>query len=450
MSNISAYRRSPRSIERLCREEFLQNLTKAQSALVLSLACLSGWSAERIVLTIKKETSKEISAEDVWHYQWRCILLDLCNDPDFVSEENRELMKTIIKEAMIEMEIGNEPVRSLHRTVKPMTVSFVEKFSHRALPPVALCEGYTADAREASKACLITKSPKAYGKLTPVEEPVIARFGSTVEFIIKKILRHWFSEVKQLLNNGKPLQHINHRDQVQLIMRYIGIFHQAWEMKFGLMQPSEAHKGLQVSKTSDIYIASTGYGCKVLLGLMMADRIHRVTLEALDDNCKECFVCKNQMGIEDEDGIKEHPILLTICCDKSIGEDCMKKWCEAKGQGQHDCPFCRTKFTDRFWKKLFEQKGAGGISMRPKEMSLMMSRGQSTQALRSSELSSPLARLALSPSSIEPVNQTVSLPNNRQRIQSGDFLERWAEVARSRRLNRGRWPGSQDNFDSEG
>ncbi|PVH89726.1 hypothetical protein DL98DRAFT_579514 [Cadophora sp. DSE1049] len=467
MSRISASRHSPRSIERLYREECLQNLTKAQSALVISLAHLSGWSAERIALTIKKQTFEEILAEDIWHYYWRWILLGRSNDPDFVSEDGRELMKATIKDAGVEMEIGNQPARSLHKTVEPITVAFVEKWSPKALPPIALCEGYTAAAREASKAYLMTKSSKAYGKLTPAEEPITARFGSTVECMIKKILRDWSPEMKRVLNNGNPLQHINQRDQVRLIMKHLDIFHQAWETKFGMMEIPGAHRDLQASSSSEIYITTTGYGCKVLLGLMMADRIHvverkrkqerfqicfqRVDVGILDEDSKECFVCKNQMGIEDEDGVKEQPIRLTICCDKVIGEDCMKKWCEAKGQEQHDCPFCRSKFTDHFWEKLFGQKEAVGISMRPEEENLMLSRGQSTQTLRgNSELSTPSARLAQSPSSIGSPGQTVSSPYIRQRTPGGSLLVRWGEVARSRRLNRNRSPGPQDNFDCEG
>ncbi|KAK0125351.1 hypothetical protein ONS96_009199 [Cadophora gregata f. sp. sojae] len=473
-SRISAFRRSPRSIEHLCRGECLHDLTKAQSALVISLAHLSGWSAERIAVTIKNRISQEVSAEDIWHYCWRWILLGRSNDQDFVSEDDRELMKAAIKEAMIDMEVGKGPARPLHKTVEPVTVPFAERWSPLELPPIELCEGYTPAAREKSKGYLILGSWKAYGALTPTEEPIIARFGSTVECIVKKTLRHWSREMKTLLDDGTSLQDINKRDHVNLVMKHLDIFHESWEKEFGMMEIPEAHNGLQASKSSEIFITTTGYGCKVLLGLMMADRIHmvdrkrkqqrlqtcflRVDVETLDDDLKECFVCKNQMGVEDEDGVKEQAIRLTICCDKVIGEDCIKKWCEAKGKKEHDCPFCRGRFTDRFWMKLFEQledpisyDRPDGVSIRPEEMGLMLSRGESPQILRGhSEPGSPPTHHAQSPSSIVSSNPIVSSPDTSQRSRSGSLLVRWGDVARSRRLNIIRAPGSRDDFDCEG
>jgi len=365
------------------------------------------------------------------------------------------------------------------------------------LPPNALCEGYTAAAREESKTYLTPKSSNAYGDLTPTEEPIVARFGSTVQGIVKKILSDWSAEMKKLLDRGKPLQNINQPMQVRMIMKHLDIFHEEWEASFGTMHIPEAHRDPQSLRSSEIHITTTGYGCKVLLGLMMADRIHvvekkrqqlrayicfkGVSMETLDEDSKERFVCKNQMCVEDEDGFMEFPIRLTFCCDKVIGMHCLKQWCNAKGKGLHDCPFCRSRFSDHFWDKLFGQTEASEILSRSIEMALMSNRGQSTQALRGtldrgrldplshaahlarsptsnesiptlgvhSEPITHSTRLAASPTFNRDVEQTASSPDMDPHHPRHIDVGRWAETARSRRLNN-RSARSQDNFETEG
>tara|TARA_R110002060_G_scaffold48924_11_gene59881 strand:- start:1096 stop:1311 length:216 start_codon:yes stop_codon:yes gene_type:complete len=70
---------------------------------------------------MKKQTSQAMTAEDVWHYNWRWILLGGNKDPDFVSKDDIELMKAIIKDAKVELYCGFEPARSLHKTVEPVS-----------------------------------------------------------------------------------------------------------------------------------------------------------------------------------------------------------------------------------------------------------------------------------------------------------------------------------------
>lgn len=295
--------------------------------------------------------------------------------------------------------------------------------------------------------------------------------------------------MKKLLDRGKPLQNINQPMQVRMIMKHLDIFHEEWEASFGTMHIPEAHRDPQTLRTSEIHIPTTGYGCKVLLGLMMADRIYVVEMkrqqlrryicfkgvgmETLEEDSKECFVCKNQMCVEDEDGLVEHPINLTFCCDKVIGMRCLKQWCYAKGKGLHDCPFCRSQFSDHFWDKLFGQTEASEMLTRSIEMALMSNRGQSTQALRGtldrgpSDPNSHAARLArsptpnqstptpiihsahlaASPTSNGDVEQAASSPDTDPHHPRYIDVGRWAEAARSRRLNN-RSARSQYNFET--
>ncbi|KAL5329058.1 hypothetical protein ACEPPN_002567 [Leptodophora sp. 'Broadleaf-Isolate-01'] len=377
MSRLFSSRRSPRSIAGLCGQECIKDLDKAQTALVISLACLSGWSAERISLTIRARTSIEILPEEIWRYFWRWVFSLDRNNQNEPSEAECELMKAAIKESGIEVEVGEEPAQPLNLTCEPVTVRFVKKWSPKSFPQIAICKGYTPIAREASKCYLMTMSFEAYGELTPIENPIVAKFGSTVKGIMEGTLRSWSLALKDLLDKGHPAQAIVEREHVALIMKYLAVYHQKWEKDFGTMEiPEQRHKDSGASNSSEIYIHSTGYGCKVLLGLMMADRIHvverlrrkereRICLEVvpvdtLDENCQNCYICTEQMGVETPEGACEQPIRLAICCRNIMGEECLKIWLSdacVLGKKQNDsCPMCRKKFPDIFLEKLF--KGA--------------------------------------------------------------------------------------------
>lgn len=123
MSRLFSSRRSPRSIAGLCGQECIKDLDKAQTALVISLACLSGWSAERISLTIRARTSIEILPEEIWRYFWRWVFSLDRNNQNEPSEAECELMKAAIKESGIEVEVGEEPAQPLNLTCEPVSSS---------------------------------------------------------------------------------------------------------------------------------------------------------------------------------------------------------------------------------------------------------------------------------------------------------------------------------------
>ncbi|KAH7342797.1 hypothetical protein BKA65DRAFT_297986 [Rhexocercosporidium sp. MPI-PUGE-AT-0058] len=374
MSRLLSYRRSPRSIAGLCGKECLKGLDETQSALVISLAHLSGWSAERISSTIGARYSTEVLPEEIWRYLWRWVFSLDRSDQNEPSEEEHELMKATVMESGIELEVGEEASKPLHLTSEPVTVKFVKQWSPKSYPQVALCKGYTPNARESSKQYLMAKPSEVYGELTPMEVPIISKFGSTAKDIIERTLRLWSHALKDLLDKGHPSRAIVEHEHVALIMKYLAVYHQKWEKKFGMMEIPEQHrKESGAVKSSEIYINSTGYGCKVLLGLMMADRIHVVErlrrmerericlevvpLDALDEGCEFCYICTERMGVETPEGTCEQAIRLTICCGNIMGEECLKIWLSdacVLGRKQNDsCPMCRKKFPAVFLEKLF-------------------------------------------------------------------------------------------------
>jgi hypothetical protein len=167
----------------------------------------------------------------------------------------------------------------------------------------------------------------------------------------------------------RPIRDLEH---VCLIIDYLEIFRDSYESKFGKME--ESNRG-QPGETKDgcVYITSTGYGAKIFLGLMMADRIHVIDrqrrylrekigfadldISTLGDDSKNCPICHDPMSVENPEGIKEDPIELTICCSQVIGRRCLKTWLREFVYGdmlRDTCPICRFKFPETFMEKLFE------------------------------------------------------------------------------------------------
>jgi len=191
-----------------------------------------------------------------------------------------------------------------------------------------------------------------------------------------------------------PLRPLKEREHVDLIMDYLKIFHEEYERLFGLMEDCRPHSSaaggggviadspdggnnngsLGVIKDNTVYIRSTGYGAKVFLGLLMADRLHvvertrkeereRLAYETVDiselpEDGKYCPVCQDLLGVQTPEGTIEAPIKLLICCGQVIGETCLKSWLGewVNDQQKNSCPCCRFQFPKSFLEKLFKDE----------------------------------------------------------------------------------------------
>ena len=227
--------------------------------------------------------------------------------------------------------------------------------------------------RDQSKAWLSMQKNSGYGLLSPLEEPVIDQFGSSVKLILTDILKRWARAMRQKLRREPGPRPIKEREHVDLIMEYLREFQTAYEGVFGLIEDSKPTT-FGEGKNSTVYIRSTGYGVKVLLGLLMADRLHvverkrreererisfiKVEASCLPEDSKVCPICQDEMGIKTPEGTVEDPLRLVICCDQHIGESCLKAWLGEQLPG-HDqprdtCPVCRFTYPSSFREKLFE------------------------------------------------------------------------------------------------
>jgi hypothetical protein len=120
-----ATRRSPRSIERFCNDLKLENLTSEQTALLLSLSQLSGWSADRIALKIFELSRVKLTAEEVWNFHGKWIFArEGKYDLDW---EEQDIAEYLLSDAGIILTHSNPLVRlehlgrPLHKTFEPVS-----------------------------------------------------------------------------------------------------------------------------------------------------------------------------------------------------------------------------------------------------------------------------------------------------------------------------------------
>jgi hypothetical protein len=120
---LRSLRRSERSINRLCNgvqmtteiETGTLTLDRQQTALLLGLAHLSGWSADHIRLRIAEITGIYFKAEDIWSFHRRWVMK---RGNGVIGRPDIEVMLCALKDNGIELsQIG----RSLHETEQPVS-----------------------------------------------------------------------------------------------------------------------------------------------------------------------------------------------------------------------------------------------------------------------------------------------------------------------------------------
>jgi hypothetical protein len=249
-------------------------------------------------------------------------------------------------------------------------VDFLSEWSPRSPDGLPLCKGFTIVAREQAKAYLYTRKVSDFGKICPSEEPVVRQLGATVERFIKKTSRRWAEAMKARLERDGPYKPFKDTEHVQLIMDHLRKYHNRYEARFGAMEESGQGGQLGHIKNNVMSIRSTGYGVKVLMGLMMADRLHvvgrirqedrervaykQILASDLPDDSKNCPICQDPLDTVTPEGTSEPALKLIICCGQTIGKSCLKSWLGRSGKGvRKDCPTCRYPFPPSFLEKLF-------------------------------------------------------------------------------------------------
>ena len=239
--------------------------------------------------------------------------------------------------------------------------------SSEALP---ICKGFTPDARRQNKLYLSSKPLSLYGNLSPSEESFTLQFGSTVQKLMRETLTDWMAAVRNRIEACGPYKRLRDHESVVIIMEHLQNYHEKYESLYGEM---EDHNLWGKLNDKSVYIRSTGYGVKVLLGLMMADRLHiidkvrkeererlcfeRIPSSDLPVDSKNCCICQDPLDTPTPEGPSEQGLKLIICCCQIMGENCLKTWLSRSGSGiRKNCPNCRFDFPLCFLFKLFGEE----------------------------------------------------------------------------------------------
>jgi hypothetical protein len=248
-----------------------------------------------------------------------------------------------------------------------ISVQFMKKWTPNTPEALPLCKGFTADARRENKLHLYSKPLSSFGQLSPSEEPFTSQFGSTMQKLMKETLADWVVAMRNRIQECGPYKELRDRESVVIIMEHLRSYHEKYESIYGHMEEQ-----VFWGKLSDnsVHIRSTGYGVKVLLGLMIADRLHvidrlrreereRVCFERVDSSdlpadSKNCCICQDPLDTPTPEGLSEQGLKLIICCRQVIGENCLKSWLARSGPSiRKNCPNCRFNFPLCFLVKLF-------------------------------------------------------------------------------------------------
>lgn len=231
------------------------------------------------------------------------------------------------------------------------------------------------EARLGTKEYLTLRPTKAaFGKLTPTECTLVAQFGGDMASIFKDVMKRWARVLFAKIRKERDLRAIPDFEYVAVIMEYLKVFQDEYESKFGKMgEGLSGPLGEIVDKL--VYIRSTGYGARIFLSLMMADRVHVIESSRkrerrrvgfldldpskLDEDSQDCSVCRDRLGVANPEGRMEMPIKLVICCGQVMGRQCLKHWLSQFAYShiyRGTCPVCRFKFPQSFIQKLFTTK----------------------------------------------------------------------------------------------
>ncbi|KAG9237723.1 hypothetical protein BJ875DRAFT_540203 [Amylocarpus encephaloides] len=407
-----ATRRSPRTIQALTNGLLLKGFDSIQTAVAISLCHCTGWSADRVALKMHEVFGVKITAEEIFDFDRRWVTV------------NGVTVKESTEGTMIVMgRIAGEELKRLEKGVaefeRPVTVNFKEAWSPKSRDGLALCPGYTPLIREMVKSYLIARCDlESLCTTTIYEAQILHQFGRLMVNIFNVVLKEWTAYVLKELQRQRPLSAINDRKQVDTIMIFLGRFSELWESRFGLMEVG--YRGIFGSvRSSTVYIASTGYGAKVLIGLFMADRLFvidrvraterlRIGFRLIDpadvpEDQKMCTICRDDIGTQDEDGsmTDEAGIEMVVCCGRVIGGSCLREWLKRDPNKltNDSCPVCRHRFPPSLVQRLLE---SGRHVDEPKAtMAQQIEEVLIDLRSPSPELVSPLARQSGQPRSLE-------------------------------------------------
>ena len=119
-----------------------------------------------------------------------------------------------------------------------------------------------------------------------------------------------------------------------------------------------------------VYLNSSPEAIKMFVICMVTDRIHAldelrnnrrqatgftsVSLEELPSNATDCPICREALGVRNEQDGLECPVRLVSCCGQYAGGRCLQQWFRYSRDSR--CPLCRRIPSPAFFEKLTQFK----------------------------------------------------------------------------------------------
>jgi hypothetical protein len=193
------------------------------------------------------------------------------------------------------------------------------------------------------------------------------KLGNYVTAIMMELLPRWTNaqiKLNEALPFTKPVK--VSLENIQIIEKYVRLFEHKWEDIFGKMDGTNM-VWLPLHEQQPFYHSlSTGDAAKNFFRQMLLTRLQTmekrrvvwrdmigfkdIPLSELPKDVKECYICRQPLGVPDENGEIEMPIRVLACCGNYFGGNCLRRW---YGEFENaKCPLCKWTASATFLAKL--------------------------------------------------------------------------------------------------
>ncbi|KFZ13329.1 hypothetical protein V502_06658 [Pseudogymnoascus sp. VKM F-4520 (FW-2644)] len=353
----------------VCFDYWFPGISTSQKPIVLSLAHFTSWSAERIARATAQECpgeNKVILAEEVWDFYMAWVEhLPRCRSR---VEDMEESMWEILQQFKFDTFEIHTKGRNLASTPRPTTFTYArlwlptERYSGPEIPSFL-----PEDGIDNYRACMSLAENGPLTCFTPAELTIIEQLGPHVRPMIRTVMNECMEYLERDMMGGEF--------NLELWCYKFGsveVFADSWNVTVRRDEESEYDEQVDevISQLKDqveiskrrqlkkavakkqgrclVYLNSSPQAIKMLVICMVTDRIHAldelrhkrrqeagatlVTIEDLPNDAKDCPICREALGVQNEVGELECPVRLVSCCGQ--GAEITEEQFQALGEGR--------------------------------------------------------------------------------------------------------------------
>ncbi|KFX92909.1 hypothetical protein V490_05100 [Pseudogymnoascus sp. VKM F-3557] len=393
----------------VCFDEWFPGISTSQKPIVLSLAHFTSWSAERIARAVSQkrpEKNNAILAEEVWDFYMAWVEhLPRCRTR---LEDLEESMWENLHQFKFDTLGPRTKGHNLASTPRPTTFTYArlwlptERYSGPDIPSFL-----PEDGIDNYRACMKLAESGPLTCFTLAELKIIEQLGPNVRPMIRTVMNECMEYLERDMMMGEFNRKIFdlHR-HLGKIMELGSRVVELWCYTFGSVETFADSWNVTVRRDEDpeydeqvdevvaqlkdqvdilkrqqlrkavakkpgrclVYLNSSPQAIKMLVICMVTDRIHAldelrnerrqqigatlVNIEDLPSDAKDCPICRETLGVQNELGELELPVRLVSCCGQYAGERCLQEWYQSP-EGR-SCPLCRRTPSSSFFEKLYQ------------------------------------------------------------------------------------------------